>query len=150
MVRWSESELQDQLEENDDLSDASSSSTEHTDRASRVRVEIDAISPTMNQLLKMHWSDVQEQKDIWTALITAKTKETVETPARLTYVRFSTGEMDIDNLYASLKVPIDAAVHAGVLPDDDPNCISSITAKQRAATESKTVLTFESESRARA
>lgn len=139
-VRWSEDDLE---RLRDDESDARvrDPRDEKNDVRERVRFSVTAVPPTLNELLRMHWSDVQDQKDTWAALVGVKVDSTVRTPVRITYVRQSSGRMDLDNLYASLKVPLDGLVHAGILPDDDPESVSSIRAKQRQG-DPRTILTL--------
>lgn len=145
-VRWSEDELQECLDENEDVS-LSSESDENADaeRVERIEFTITTIPPTFNQLLRMHWSDRTDAKETWTALIQSKTSERIRTPVRLEYNRVSSQTMDIENLYASLKVPIDALVRANVLPDDDPSCICSISATQTHASSPRTEIALISE-----
>lgn len=95
-----------------------------------LRVSIAAAPPSLNELLKMHWGDVHDLKKQWALLIQGKTRDAVKTPTRLEYHRQGKELLDVDNLYASAKVPIDACCHAGVIPDDDPEALDSLQASQ--------------------
>lgn len=104
---------------------------QHSPQARRVRLQISAVPPSLNELLRTHWAERHRLKKAWWALVRAEEERGVCVPARLTYTRVSPGTLDIDNLYASAKVVIDALVYAGILPDDDPGCLSEVIAKQK-------------------
>jgi ribosomal protein S20 len=57
--------------------------------------------------------------------------EKVRTPCRAVLVRYQKGNiMDWDNAVASFKYMLDAIVKCGVIPDDNPKVIISITCEQ--------------------
>lgn len=55
----------------------------------------------------------------------------VETPTRARLIRYHSGNpMDWDNAAASFKYLLDAIVKCGIIPDDNPKVITSITCEQ--------------------
>lgn len=100
-------------------------------RAARIRVP--AVPPSLNEIIRMHWSDLRKKKKAWATLVRSQQREGVHTPVQFTYHMARPGLLDMDNLYGSSKILIDALVRAGVLPDDDPQCVASIEASQERA-----------------
>lgn len=78
-------------------------------------------------LLSMHHTEYSDIKKQWASIIqNAVGIATPEGwkgfgagPVWMTVVRFSTGIMDRDNLYSSMKVVMDGLVRAGVFADDN-------------------------------
>lgn len=82
-------------------------------------------------LLNMHFTDYSEMKKMWASLIQNAVQ--LATPAGwegygtgpiwMMVVRFSTGVMDMDNLYSSMKPVMDGLVRAGVMLDDNETIV---------------------------
>lgn len=97
-------------------------------------IHIPHLAPGLNGkrgLIRMHWSERKSLTRLWTTLVRAS----VMTPPRLTscdltYTRHTTRLMDWDNLAGSCKIPLDALVHAGILVDDAPEVIRTLTVRQ--------------------
>mgnify|MGYP000412064716 CR=1 FL=1 len=108
------------------------------------RARIGAVPESLNKLLRMHWSERHDHKRTWTTLVGAHIGGGVHCPVRLRYHRAGSRLLDIDNLYGSAKVVIDALVHAGILPDDDPTCVAEVIASQKRVprTDTHTILTL--------
>lgn len=78
-------------------------------------------------LLNMHFSEYGEMKKQWASIIQNAVHMAVPTgwegygvgPVWMMVVRFSTGVMDVDNLYSSMKPVMDGLVRAGVMADDN-------------------------------
>ncbi len=58
--------------------------------------------------------------------------------AKITIVNFRKKLIDIDNI--SAKAVIDGLVHAGVLVDDSPEFVSSVTTKQLWSKDERTII----------
>ena len=76
-------------------------------------------------LLRMHWS--KRSQLAWRlqmeVLIARPPK--MAGPVKLELIRYSTGRhMDYDGLVSTGKLPIDALVRCGILPDDNPQVIT--------------------------
>ena len=53
-------------------------------------------------------------------------------PLKLTYTRcYARQPMDLDNASASIKIPLDALVHSGLLEDDNPTIIGEFITRQK-------------------
>lgn len=96
-----------------------------------IRLVFNALPPTMNNLLRMNRYKRPKLKRQWAWLILEKTNNHVRTPAHVHIERRSMGRhLDVGGLYSTLKVPLDAMILAGVIPEDDPDHIASISAEQ--------------------
>jgi hypothetical protein len=78
-----------------------------------------------------HWATRVREKKWWTHQIAwhVKVDGAPETPlmrARVTFTRCSPTEPDADNLYASVKYPLDALVSAKVLASDKPSNVDLV------------------------
>lgn len=79
-------------------------------------------------LLTMHFSEYGEMKRQWASIIQNAVQHATPLgwegyghgPIWMLIVRFSTGIMDMDNLYSSMKPVMDGLVRAGVMSDDNP------------------------------
>jgi Holliday junction resolvase RusA-like endonuclease len=87
-----------------------------------------------NQLHGKHWAVRAKEKKHWLTYIglmvgANKPKEPLK-KAKITYIRHSSKEMDFDNLYGSLKVPLDCLKQLKIIEDDRPSVIGLPEAKQ--------------------
>ncbi len=91
-----------------------------------VEFKIMGLPKSSNTLLRRHWALVSKEKKMWHhfVLVNCMTYEAEPmTKARLTLTRYSSVEMDADNLAASFKFVVDGLVKAGVILDDKPSVI---------------------------
>jgi len=102
----------------------------HTPCTRAVHVHVPVLPPTTNELMRMHWSKRHKRTKGWKRAIKAKSPDSIHTPVHLDFELWTSGRRDVDALYTSAKMPIDGLVAAGVLPDDDPQCIASMSATQ--------------------
>jgi Holliday junction resolvase RusA-like endonuclease len=78
-------------------------------------------------LLHMHFTDYSDMKKQWASIVQNAVQMGTPVgwegfgvgPVWMMVVRFSTGVMDMDNLYSSMKVVLDGLVRAGVMLDDN-------------------------------
>lgn len=103
-----------------------------------IQLEILRIPSSPNELLGQHWRYRKRncdlwQKEIWYALITAGySPQRIPYPrAKVTIHRKSHGELDPDNLVASVKPILDALRYACVLVDDSPKHLELIVTQAR-------------------
>ena len=92
-------------------------------------------APSLNQLKNMHRHAYKDTRDDWQWMVEAALPriDLPLTPCSVVYERRyarAQHQMDIDNLYASAKIPLDALQRAGVLEDDAPDLVTSLTAMQ--------------------
>lgn len=111
-------------------------------------IEIPRLAPGLNGskgLMRMHFSDYKKQKDNWIWWM-KKTSPNLKAPmpCRMEFNRYYCKQpMDIDNAYAACKLPLDAMREAGIISDDNPNCVTSIVVLQhkvKAIRDEKTVI----------
>ena len=99
-------------------------------------LEIKALAPGLNEMFQLqstHWSKLEKVKRNWhLLLIEARGR------ARFTFKQFeieidrytASKLMDLDNLYSTPKVPLDAMKRANIIVDDDPNALTKLIIRQ--------------------
>lgn len=106
------------------------------------------VAPTLNKMLRAHWSERKKQKDRWRMLILEALRghRPLFDDHDLIYDRGWCGRRaDWDNVGASLKPILDALTDLRIIPDDSPKYIKSVTLKQtryRKRRDRKTILVF--------
>lgn len=99
-----------------------------------IDITIPMLAPGLNGdkgLIRMHFAAYKKVKDSWTWAIKAATKDKAPSLCRIDVERYyAVHPMDLDNLYATLKIPLDALRAAGVIINDDPNCVLDVSIKQ--------------------
>lgn len=99
-------------------------------------LRIPALAPGLNGpkgLVRMHHHAYRKVRDAWCALILAATtpaERRDHAPCAVTITRRVVQRMDVDNAYATAKVPLDALRRAGLLSDDAPECVTSLTVRE--------------------
>ena len=129
--------------------------------------EIPLLAPGLNGsngLIRMHWAKYRETKATWVQwMAVSKHKPFVRasdgeirahgTPSprwpleegvtvKITRHWCRGSEMDIDNLYATAKIPLDAMRTAGIIAEDDPAVVTSLVMAQVKAPSVKEVRTI--------
>ena len=103
-------------------------------RNSPIEMFIPMLAPGLNGgkgLIRMHFHAYGKVKEAWIWAIKEQTRVKASVPCEIHVERrYATHAMDLDNLYSTLKVPLDALRAAGVLIDDDPNCVENVSIKQ--------------------
>jgi len=100
-----------------------------------------------NGLIRMHFRSYGKVKDRWQLLLreAAGTRRAPD-PCHIHMHRYYCGQpMDIDNLYSTCKIPLDAMRAVKIIREDDPSVVSSITMTQSKVakrTEQRTVITI--------
>ena len=93
---------------------------------------IEEHAPGMNVLMRMHFRTYGKLRDKWQVLL----REAVGTyrfrgKVDVRIIRFYAGvPMDLDNLWSTCKIPLDAMVRSGILPSDNPECVSALRCEQ--------------------
>jgi Holliday junction resolvase RusA-like endonuclease len=86
-----------------------------------------------NGLIRAHWTKRRKMAAdcLLRTLAALPSKQRIAGPLRLRYTRrYARQPLDLDNLAASIKLPLDALVKAGVLEDDNPRVISELVTRQ--------------------
>ncbi len=98
---------------------------------------VDELAPSLNGskgLMRMHFHAYRKVKEKWILMIRAAAGNDFGEPfeeAEIEIVRhYARQPLDIDNLYAACKVPLDAMRHAGILIEDDPSVVTNIFCHQ--------------------
>ena len=95
-------------------------------------ITIDELAPGMNVLMRMHFRTYGKIRDKWQLMVRAAfgiTRFTLPCDVHITRF-YATTPLDPDNLYASAKIPLDALVRAGILANDNNDCIASLKVEQ--------------------
>lgn len=104
-----------------------------------MRLEIPRVPPSPNNLLGAHWRHRAKNSELWRTEIAVAVHQAGGKPyrpwprARVTIHRRSRGQLDPDNLVASMKPVIDGLRYAGVLLDDSPKHIELVVTQHRTA-----------------
>lgn len=96
-------------------------------------ITIDRLAPGMNTMNKWHWSKRKTERDAWAILLREAVGSTVPKFDRcsITVTRYyARNPMDWDNLTSTMKLPMDAMKHVGIIPDDSPEYVTDLTVKQ--------------------
>lgn len=92
------------------------------------------LAPSLNGdrgLMRLHWTDYITLRERWIWLVREKGVPQRIYPASVQIVRFyARNPLDLDNLYAAAKVPLDALCETGWLRDDDPDSLVSLNCTQ--------------------
>lgn len=113
-----------------------------------ITIEIPRMAPGLNGskgLIRMHFSEYKKEKEKWIWWMKkAGAGLKAPMPCTMEFNRYYCKQpMDIDNVYAACKLPLDAMREAGIIPDDNPNCVTSIVVfqhKVKTIKEEKTVI----------
>lgn len=111
-----------------------------------VSLTVPMLAPSLNGpkgLMRMDHRSYRRVREAWLAAVLAATGHRGDlSPCAVTVVRhYCPHPLDLDNLYASAKVPLDALRHAGLLADDDPSCVVSLSMHQQRVATKKDVRT---------
>lgn len=90
-----------------------------------------------NGLIRGHWTKLKKEKEKWYFLVLQKYLKKHQGTVEIEFTRVSTRMMDYDNLGASFKFIGDALVRSGVLIDDSPKIVKSLTTKWEKAKNTK-------------
>jgi len=102
---------------------------------SSITIELKGLPPTPNA--RMHWRAKAKHNRQWrevARIMASRQKPPQPWPrVKLELTRYSSAPCDQDNNIASLKPVIDGIRDAGIMVDDNPNCVESITARWETA-----------------
>ena len=114
-----------------------------------MRIEIPEATPSLNQMLRQHWSKDRKLKDhwrqsVWIALYEQHGRPLWSEPmpkARLTITRHSSRMLDPDNATGGVKHVIDALLACNLIAGDSPEHIELIVQQEKGA--ARTVIELE-------
>jgi hypothetical protein len=94
--------------------------------------------PSLNQTLRMHWSERRRLKqlwikEIWVAAFEAKIRSEPRMKSKVEIDRRSPKLLDEDNCYGAIKVVLDALKDCGLIEDDSPEHIELRVSQSRGA-----------------
>jgi Holliday junction resolvase RusA-like endonuclease len=102
----------------------------------KIRLTLPMETQSGNTYLRQHWSKRDADKHMWDAyvLLAVGKSETMAKyqatgPRALTIVRYGKRRCDIDNVVSGCKGLIDAIREHGLLLDDDPDSMVSLTVR---------------------
>jgi Holliday junction resolvase RusA-like endonuclease len=115
-----------------------------------IDLTIPRLAPSLNGsggLIRMHHQAYKRLRDQWSLEILAEALRHHRGRGKLE--RFSCQitrfycphPLDLDNLYAAAKVPLDALRHAGLIVEDNPEALVSLTCNQERVATKKEVRT---------
>ena len=116
-----------------------------------VRWEFDVLVPTYNETLRLfkhrpadYYSKIRRWQGRFFAVARVEygPGANFDIPVRVHMIRRTTGKVDVDGLYGSFKIPLDALVRSGLLPDDNPDVIRTISAESKKVTSDEKGTTF--------
>lgn len=112
-----------------------------------MRIEIPEATPSLNKMLRRHWSVDRKLKKhwhklVWLALFEQSERITRPFPrAKITITRHSSRMLDPDNATGSVKHVVDALRACNVITDDTPEHIELVVKQQKG--KARTVIELE-------
>lgn len=85
-----------------------------------MRLDIQAVPPSLNKTLRLHWREKQELNAYWVLLVRGSFKpaKAAERKMRVKIILCHARMYDRDNLYGSVKPCVDALRHWRLIADD--------------------------------
>ena len=100
-----------------------------------IELLIDEATPSLNQMLRRHWSVDAKLKKRWRQLVMVaacgKMPKAAMTRARITITRLSPRMLDSDNATGGTKHLIDGLRWCGVIADDTPEHVELIVKQEK-------------------
>jgi len=112
-----------------------------------IEIVIPRLAPSLNGskgLIRMHWAEYKRVRNMWTLEVRAAAGIGRRPLDRFTchITRFyCPTALDLDNLYAAAKVPLDALRHSSIISEDNPEALISLTCNQERVATKKEVRT---------
>lgn len=97
-------------------------------------IVVPLLAPGLNGpkgLIRMHFAAYGKVKDTWTWHLKSHPKSPAPEKCSIVIERYYCSQpMDIDNLYSTCKIPLDAMKAAKMIVDDNPHCVTSLRVLQ--------------------
>lgn len=100
-------------------------------------IKVKELTPSLNKWQRMHWGKRSKIKEQWIWLIKEQKPKKHPESVHITYTRVSSRKMDLDNVGGSFKAIGDALVKCGIIEDDNPDIVKSLTLKWEKAKSQK-------------
>lgn len=126
----------------------------------KISIYVPLLAPSLNGskgLMRMHWAAYGKVRDRWALMVKISLSECawgvrragLRLPVRKCEVsierHYSNLPLDLDNLYAASKIPLDSLRKAGVVVDDDPSVVTALNCTQHKVSkrsEQQTIITL--------
>lgn len=108
-----------------------------------ITLKIPELAPSLNGskgLMRMHYQQYRRVRETWSTLALSALRSHPEwrylrrpVAARVSVEierRYASHPLDLDNLYAASKVPLDALRRSGIIRDDDPDTVTALRCTQ--------------------
>lgn len=96
---------------------------------------VNEATPSANAHYKQHWTAAYKTKQRWAVLLLRATIELnipkAQSKRLLQVIRYSTRQLDIDNLYGGLKGVLDNLVKFGIIKDDKPSMLNLVASQDK-------------------
>lgn len=99
-----------------------------------MRMEIKAVPPSLNKVLRMHWRARKQLNDAWIMLVRSEMPEIYLKPIvkmRCTVVLAHSRHFDYDNAFGAVKPLIDALKRWALIFDDSPEYLDLEVQQQK-------------------
>ena len=83
--------------------------------------------PGGNELKSLHYRAYAKIRDEWQMRLMVEQVPQIPTPCGLTMTVYSSGKMDLDNVAACAKIPLDCLQRLGKLAEDNSDHITRLT-----------------------
>lgn len=100
--------------------------------------DFDALPPLYNEVIslqKYRPADYYKARNAWVERLNVAARETsggpgavLHTPTAFEMTRRSTSVPDVDGLYGAYKIILDALTQSGLIEDDDPSVVATLSA----------------------
>ncbi len=95
--------------------------------------KVQELAPGLNKMLRMHYLDRGRIRDRWTTeLLDQRNGGPIRLKRCSVLIRryYARNPLDLDNLYAASKIPLDALMRAGIIHDDSLEVVMDLTVHQ--------------------
>jgi Holliday junction resolvase RusA-like endonuclease len=93
----------------------------------RQTIIINELPPLLNVWQRMHWAKRSKVKEAWIWLLKQQKPKIHSESVRIIFTRVSTQMADFDNIGGSFKAIGDALTKCGVIQDDNPEIVKTLT-----------------------
>ena len=102
-----------------------------------IELTLNEATPSLNKMIRLHWTVDRKLKAKWVKMVWVALRSQRMGPvqpfsrARVTITRISPRMLDRDNLFSSVKHPLDGLKICSVIVDDSPEHIELIVRQEK-------------------